>query len=1169
MSKSNSPINSENTPSPSAQQSFLVRLSTIILNENVAWIVLFITLLLTFWAWLNAENYLAKAQQTKLESRAAEVSDAILTRMQGYEHVLRGGVGLFTASKSVEREEWRDYVASLKTQENYPGIQGIGFSVHIPAARLDAHLRAIRAEGFPDYALRPAGVRDEYTSIIYLEPFDSRNQRAFGFDMFSEATRRMAMERARDTGDTVMSAKVTLVQETGKEVQAGMLMYLPYYKTGTPHTTLAERRANLVGYVYSPFRLNDLMNGILGKQHSHTGARIGPDIDIEIYDGTQHSADSLLYDEDKIAHALGKPPAGSLTLTNKIDLYGNSWSLHFTTLPEFHTTFDLHKPLLLLLSGTILSLLLSGLIWLFATQRRRALELASDMTKDLQDYKTAQDSHSIISVADVQGNILEVNLEFIKISGYSEAELLGKNHRILKSGEHSQAFYEEMWSDISSGKAWHGQIKNRKKDGSFYWVEASITPILDENGLPKKYISVRTDITQIKELEYSVQTSEQRLRRGQLFGNIGTWDWSIASGDLYWSESIWHLFGYTQDSFVPSYDKFLAAVHPEDRQKLIDAINASVAHGAAYDVEHRCVWPDGTVRWLLERGDVVRAADGSPSHMLGVVQDITERKQAQDEILLLNADLEKRVLRRTEELYSQTIELQLARETADTANLAKSQFLANMSHEIRTPMNSVIGMSYLALQAETDPKQRGYLTNIQNSAQNLMHVINEILDFSKIEAGMLELYETDFLLELTLAQINSQLSVSASNKGVKLTMALDPALSQPLRGDALRIGQVLTNLIGNAIKFTAQGEISVRAKMLSTVDEHIKVRFEVQDSGVGMTPKEVAGLFQAFHQVDASITRKYGGTGLGLTISKRLVELMGGEIGVDSQAGKGSTFWFSITLGVGTMAALEMEYVHIDLTVLSGARILVADDVLVNQLLATELLEMRGALVTVANNGQEAVQLMLKQPFDCVLMDMQMPVMDGLEATRQIRANPMLANTCIIAMTANARNEDRLRCEEAGMNDFIAKPIDPKQLYARLAKYLGVMSTREIISEINLAAAVNAGDSSVIDLAGLEQTWGKNRQKIIQYAKLFTLSMQDNMKEIEAALAHGDLPALNGLGHSAKSSARTVGAMGYGKLSDALEQCKNGDALEQARAIIAQMRPLLAKIVVEIDKLEG
>ncbi len=804
-----------------------------------------------------------------------------------------------------------------------------------------------------------------------------------------------------------------------------------------------------------------------------------------------------------------------------------------------------------------------------AEAARRSTALSKAL-KDLQDFKTAEDLHSLISITDVQGNIIEINSKFSEISGYSKQELLGGNHRMLKSGYHPQAFYEEMWSDISSDKVWQGQIKNRRKDGSFYWVESTITPVLDENGLPEKYISVRTDITQIKSSEAEL------LRFKNILDNTLDMIFMFEPDTLrlvYVNQGAILSMGYSREELLgmtPYQIKPLIS-EPEFR-RLIAPLLSGEQSSLRFDTVHRR--KDGSdfpVNIFLQ---LIKQSDAS-SLFVAIVHDITDRQNAQNEILRLNAGLEQRVKARTEELHSQTIELQLARATADTANAAKSQFLANMSHEIRTPMNSVIGMSYLALQAETDPKQRGYLTNIQTSAQNLMHVINEILDFSKIEAGMLELDETDFLLKQVMDHIQRQLSVSAGNKGVLLTMALDSALLHPLHGDALRIGQVLTNLIGNAIKFTAQGEISVRAKILSTLDGNFKLRFEVQDSGIGLTAKEIGGLFQAFHQADTSTTRKYGGTGLGLTICKRLVELMGGEIGVDSLPGKGSTFWFSLTLGVGAVAAHELAEVSIDLTALSGARILLAEDVLVNQQLTTELLEMKGALVTVANNGQEALQLMLEQPFDCVLMDIQMPVMDGLEATRQIRANPLLAHSCIIAMTANARNEDWLRCQEAGMNDFITKPIDPNKMYATLAKYLtlatplGLMPPKEIISETNLAAAVNTDDPSVFDISVLEQTWGSNRGKILEYAKRFMLSLQDNMKKTEAALANRDLPALSGLGHSSKTSARTLGAMEYGTLCDALEQCKNGGTLEQAAAIIEQMRPLLAKILVQIDLLKA
>ncbi len=598
-----------------------------LLSEKITWIVFLFTLLVTFFVWNNTNKALIRSQHVEFENRVLVVSNTILGRIHVYEHMLRGGAGLFSASSLVTRSDWKAYAKSLNVQEHYPGIQGIGFSKHIPAARLDAHLRSIRSEGFPDYTIRPAGVRAEYTSIIYLEPLDLRNKRAIGFDMFSEANRRAAMERARDTGGTALSAKVTLVQENGKKVQPGMLMYLPHYKNGAPRATLTERRANLVGYVYAPFRMVDLMTGILKKQESDV--KIEADIDIEVYDGTLHTADSLLYDEDGTAHALGKSPAGSLTLVRQINLYGHTWKLHFTTLPAFHADFEQNKPLLILLYGTLASVLLSWMVWMLSKEtieRKKAFQ-------DLQNFKITQDWHSIISIADVQGNITEINSKFSDISGYSKEELLGKNHRILNSGYHPKAFFEEMWLNISRGKTWRGQVKNRKKDGSFYWVEASITPIMDEQGLPEKYISVRTDITQIKNIEEALRTSEQRLSHSQEAALIGNWEWNIQNGDLYWSDRIWLIFGQSKVTFKPTYENFLAAIHPEDRQKVVDAINYCVKNGTIYEIEHRCLWPDGTVRWMLERGNVIRNDDGTPLKMLGVVQDITERKLSESDLL--------------------------------------------------------------------------------------------------------------------------------------------------------------------------------------------------------------------------------------------------------------------------------------------------------------------------------------------------------------------------------------------------------------------------------------------------------------------------------------------------------------------------------------------------------
>jgi len=485
------------------------------LNRQVAWIVLLLTLLVTLSVWKNAEEALLQAQQVQFENRASDVSDAILKRMQAYEHVLRGGVGLLAASESVSRTEWKVYVASLRIQERYPGIQGIAFSAYIPAARLDAHLRTIRAEGFPDYAIRPAGVRAEYTSIIYLEPFDWRNQRAFGFDMFSEATRRAAMERARDTGGTAISSKVTLVQETGKEVQAGMLMYLPYYKNGTPHNTLAERRANLVGYVYSPFRLNDFMSGIL--EQKQTGVEL--DIDVEVYDGTQHSADSLLYDDDGIAHALGKPAAGSLTLTRQIDLYGHTWSLHFTTRPAFHAAFDKNKPLFILVVGTLLSVMLAGLIWMFSTQRRRALEMSTSSLDSEHRVRALLDNmdEGIVVISET-GMIEMSNPAAERLFGYRSEEVVGKNVSMLMPEPYHSEHDGYLANYLRTGQAkiiGRGrEVTAKRSDGSVFPMDLRISEFSLEGR--RQFIGSIRDITERKRAQDEILRLNASLEeRGQ------------------------------------------------------------------------------------------------------------------------------------------------------------------------------------------------------------------------------------------------------------------------------------------------------------------------------------------------------------------------------------------------------------------------------------------------------------------------------------------------------------------------------------------------------------------------------------------------------------------------------------------------------------------------------
>ena len=445
-------------------------------------------------------------------------------------------------------------------------------------------------------------------------------------------------------------------------------------------------------------------------------------------------------------------------------------------------------------------------------------------------------------------------------------------------------------------------------------------------------------------------------------------------------------------------------------------------------------------------------------------------QQAKAELIELNTTLEAKVAERTEAL-SQAKQLaeqakqvaEEAKQVAEAATRAKSEFLSNMSHEIRTPLNAIIGLSFLAQKTASDPKQATYLQKIHLSGEHLLGIINNILDYSKIEVGMLVIESSDFELRQMLNTVRDLIEPKAHEKGLQYAVELDPALPAMLRGDPLRLTQVLLNFAANAIKFSSAGTVLVRVTQVEqSADQsaeqnttHCSLLMEVKDSGIGLSEEQQAQLFQPFQQADTSTTRQFGGTGLGLSICKQLADLMGGEVGVTSNIGAGSTFWFKVRLSqcqkpVQTVQAIqagqtgqtakisEQELSPQAAKSIRNARILLAEDNEFNQEIAVELLESAGAIVTVANNGAEAVKMALASDtvFDCILMDLQMPVMDGFQATAKIRGEPRYARVPILAMSANTRSEDRQRGSAAGMNDFISKPTPPALLYAMLGKYL-------------------------------------------------------------------------------------------------------------------------------------
>ena len=608
--------------------------------------------------------------------------------------------------------------------------------------------------------------------------------------------------------------------------------------------------------------------------------------------------------------------------------------------------------------------------------------------------------------------------ELARILGLGADELVSQYNTLEKDimlvhpgdRERVEAFFLEL---IQKRTSYDIEYRIVRADGDERYVREQGEPVLDHQGQLVRTIGVLQDITESGDIQRSIEQSEAKLRLAAQTASLGYWHFDEVTGKyLDISDEFAHIFGFSADEFLERYlsnGKFMELIHPGDRAAVQEVYDS----GSGAKIEYRILRRGGDIGHIREIGEYIKDDAGNLIESVGTVQDITELKEARLE--------------------------------AENASRAKSEFLANMSHEIRTPMNAIIGMSYLALKTSLNEKQKNYISKAHDSAESLLGIIDDILDLAKIEADKLELENIEFRLSETIQNEVDLLKIKADEKAVNINVEIEKDVPDNLIGDSLRLGQILINLLSNAIKFShTDGKVFLKVTLQENRDHEVILRFIVKDNGIGISPEQQTKMFQPFSQADSSTTRKYGGTGLGLIISRNIIQMMGGDISVESEPEVGSTLTFNVRLGkqLQENPAVERSDYDIDKDVgnaidrLRGTRVLLVDDNEINQELVTELLTSNAMLVDTAYNGREALDLLNSGEYDIVLMDCQMPVMDGYEATLEIRKQERFSRLPVIAITANAMKGDRDKVLSVGMNDHIAKPINIDKVLLTMDKWI-------------------------------------------------------------------------------------------------------------------------------------